>query len=72
MTFRISLPIRVERQTHDLSDSVQVDVQIVYQGGRWRGQCAAPPMITHMCDSMQEAIVAAAKELIRNWELDRE
>ncbi len=62
MEFRIEMKIEVEEQADDLSTRVPVTVQILYRGGRWQAQCVDPPFSTLLCDSLEEALVQAAKD----------
>ena len=67
MLFRVTLPVEVERSTGDLSTSTTVPVQLIYQGGRWQAQCQDPPVATLLCETMEEALVAAVKEMNQDW-----
>ena len=62
MEFRIEMKIEVEEQSDDLSTRVPVIVQVLYRGGRWQAQCVDPPFSTLLCDSLEEALVQAAKD----------
>ncbi|MCH8854520.1 MAG: hypothetical protein IID41_17985 [Planctomycetes bacterium] len=62
MEFRIEMKIEVEEQSDDLSTRVPVIIQILYRGGRWQAQCVDPPFSTLLCDSLEEALVQAAKD----------
>jgi len=62
MEFRIEMMIEVEEQSDDLSTRVPVIIQILYRGGRWQAQCVDPPFSTLLCDSLEEALVQAAKD----------
>lgn len=62
MEFRIDMKIEVEEQADDLSTRVPIIVQILYRGGRWQAQCVEPPFSTLLCDSLEEALVQAAKD----------
>lgn len=62
MEFRIDMKIEVEEQSDDLSTRVPIIVQILYRGGRWKAQCVDPPFSTLLCDSLEEALVQAAKD----------
>ncbi len=62
MEFRIDMKIEVEEQSDDLSTRVPIIVQILYRGGRWQAQCVDPPFSTLLCDSLEEALVQAAKD----------
>ena len=67
MTFRFNLPIEVERSTGKLGTTTDVMVQIVCQGSKWRAQCQDPPVCTLWCDTMEEALTCAVKEMARDW-----
>lgn len=62
MEFRIDMKIEVEEQSDELSTRVPITVQILYRGGRWQAQCVEPPFSTLLCDSLEEALVQAAKD----------
>ena len=62
MEFRIDMKIEVEEQADELSTRVPITVQILYRGGRWQAQCVEPPFSTLLCDSLEEALVQAAKD----------
>ena len=67
MLFRLDLPIEINRCTGDLSAPQSVTVQLVCQGGKWRAQCQDPPVATLLCDSIEEALIAAAREIQQEW-----
>ncbi len=67
MVFRLSLPLEIERPDQQFSGFQAVPVQIIYEAGRWRAQCQEPPVLTTSCDTLQEALVCAAKEIQRDW-----
>ncbi len=66
MQFRVTLPVEVERPSDDFTVSVKLSVDIAYHGGRWRGQCADPPLVTPLCETLEQALVAIAKEIERD------
>lgn len=67
MQFRFNLAIEIERPAGDLSAAETVDIQLVYQGGKWRAQCQDPPVATLVNDTFEEALVAAVREIEREW-----
>lgn len=70
MTFRLQLPIELERPGGALAESVRVEVDVLYQAGRWRAQCRKPPVSTSFADSLEAALVAVVKEINREWQVD--
>lgn len=67
MVFRVNLPIEIERPADELTTSDTVTVQLVYQGGKWRAQCQDPPVATLVNDTLEEALVAVAREIRQEW-----
>lgn len=67
MVFRVYVPIEVEKPDQELSSPTRLEIQVIYDHGRWRAQCADPPVSTLVFESMQEALVAAVKEIKRDW-----
>lgn len=63
MEFRVNLTIEVDQVGNALAVKTPVPLQLVYQHGRWRAQCGKPPISTEMFDTMQEALVAGAKDV---------
>ena len=62
MEFRIDMKLEVEDETDELATRVPITVQVLYRGGRWQAQCLEPPVSTELCETMEEALVQAAKE----------
>jgi len=54
--------VEVDQVGNALAIKKPVPMQLIYQSGQWRAQCAEPPVATLKFDSMEEAIVAGAKE----------
>ncbi len=67
MIFRLGLPLELERPTGEMTTAVRVEVQIVYDGGKWRMQCQDPPVATLMCDSLEEALITGTREIMQEW-----
>lgn len=67
MVFRLEVPIELERPGSALAENVQVTICLIYERGRWRGMCQNPPVSTLLCDSMEEALKTAAKEVQADW-----
>lgn len=67
MEFRIDMKLEVEDQADELSTRVPITVQVLYRGGRWQAQCIDPPISTELCESMEEALVQAAKEAVKEF-----
>ena len=62
MEFRIEMKLEVEDAADELTTRVPITVQVLYRGGRWQAQCLEPPVSTELCESMEEALIQAAKE----------
>ena len=62
MEFRVNITLEVDQVGNALAIKTPVPMQLVYQGGQWKAQCESPPVATLRFDSLQEAIVAGAKE----------
>jgi hypothetical protein len=59
----MTLPMTVEQPGAMLSAAVEASVDLVYQAGKWKAQCRQPPVATVLCDSLEQALVTAAKEI---------
>ena len=62
MEFRIDMKLEVEGAADELARRVPITVQVLYRGGRWQAQCLEPPVSTVLCETMEEALIQAAKE----------
>lgn len=62
MEFRVNVTVEVDHVSGDLARKTPVPLQLVYQGGQWCAQSESPPVYTVMYDSMEEAVIAGAKE----------
>ena len=62
MEFRVSITVEVDQVGNALAVKTPVPIQLVYQSGQWRAQSESPPVATLKFDTMEEAIVAGAKE----------
>ena len=69
MLFRIQIPISVECQSDELDNSLPVSAEVVYRGGKWQGHCQQPPLVTELSDTLEQALVAIAKEIARDARL---
>ncbi len=67
MVFRLSMTLELERPDAQLAGFDSVDVVLMYEGGRWRGQCQEPPVATLACETLEEVLVTLAKEVQREW-----
>ena len=63
MDFRVNVTIEVDQVGNGLAVKTPVPIQLDYQRGRWRGFCESPPVSTSVYDSMEEALVACAKDV---------
>jgi hypothetical protein len=71
MLIRVSLPIEVEKTDAEWNDSVPVTAVLTFERGKWHGQCADPPVATLQCDTLEEALLATAREVARDWTRQR-
>jgi hypothetical protein len=62
MEFHVNLSVEVEQKGNGLLVWTPVPVQVVFQRGRWRAEAETPGVRTDMFDTMEEALVAGAKE----------
>lgn len=69
MQFRIRLPLAVETPRGELNSTVRAEIDLLYQGGKWRAHCQQPPVVTVLCDTLDQALVAVAKEILRDAEV---
>ena len=67
MLFRLNLPLEIDRSVGGLSAPVGVTVQVICQGGKWQAQCQDPPVATLVCDTLEEVLMAAAREIQQEW-----
>lgn len=67
MNFRYSIRLDVERPGRDVARAETVAVDVLYEHGKWRGVCADPPATTLVCDTLEEALIATAQEITREW-----
>ena len=62
MDFRVDMTLEIDRSTNGVSERTPVRIQLLYHRGRWNAHCEQPMVSTLAYESMEEAIVAAAKE----------
>jgi len=62
MEFRVNLTVEVDQVANALAIKTPVPIQLVYQAGQWRARGESPPIATLEFDTMEQAIVAGAKE----------
>lgn len=66
MQFRLRFPLEVQCPDGAGETVRKIHAQLVYQHGKWRAQSTEPPFASLLCDSMEEAIIALAKEVGRS------
>jgi hypothetical protein len=71
LEFRMNVTVEVDKSDEAIAIKIPVDIQLLYQGGRWRAQCESPPVSTLVFDSMEEALVAGVKDLTREMKCQR-
>lgn len=62
MEFRVNVTVEVDQVGNALAIKTPVPMQIIYQSGQWWAQCEDPPVATVRFDTLEEALVAGAKE----------
>ena len=68
MQFRSNMTIEVDLEEDGLAVKTPVELQLVYQSGGWRALAKDPPISTDMFDTMEKAIVAAARSASKRIE----
>lgn len=66
MQFRLRFPLEVQCPDSAEESVRKIHAQLVYQHGKWRAQCTEPSVASLLCDSMEEALIALAKEVGRS------
>ena len=62
--FRVNLTLEVDQVGNGLAIQTPIPIQLIYQRGQWQGQCESPPVATEMFDSMEQALVACADQVV--------
>ncbi len=62
MEFRLQVTVEVDQVDSGLAAKTPVSLRLIYQSGQWCAQSSAPLVSTAMYETMEEAIVAGAKE----------
>lgn len=68
MTFRFEIDLELEHPHRELSETQRVPIAVIYQAGRWRAQCQQPPVLTTLAESVEQALVLVAKEIVQDWQ----
>lgn len=63
MVFRLPLTIEVDRAEAEFSASRQIPLKLIYERGCWRAECQDPPVATLLCETLEEALRTAAREI---------
>jgi len=63
MEFRIKITVELDKPSGSLAVKTSVPMMLVYQHGRWQAQSVDPPVMTEFHGTMEEAMIAGAKEL---------
>ena len=63
MDFRIDLTVEVDQVANALAIRTPVPIQAVHHRGRWHVVCEAPPIQTEPVASLEEAIIAGARQI---------
>ena len=65
MEFSVEIKMVVDDPMSELSSKTPITLEVFWLGGRWQARCAQPPIQTDMFETMDEALVDAAKEASR-------
>ncbi len=63
MNFRVNLTVEVDQVANALAIQTPVPIQLDYSRGKWQGRCDSVPVTTDKLDSMEEALVACARQV---------
>ncbi len=63
MNFRVNLTIEMDKPSGSMAVKTSVPMMLIYQHGRWQAQSVEPPVMTEVYSTLEEALVAGAKEL---------
>ena len=59
---RVNITVEVEQKGNGLAILTPVPIQLVRQRSKWHAECESPPLCTDCFDTMEQAIVAGAKQ----------
>jgi hypothetical protein len=68
--FHVNLTVEVTQVGNALAIQTPVPIQLRYQAGRWGAECQAPPITTALFDRMEEAVVAGARAVGAELQMD--
>ena len=60
---RVNITVEVEQKGNGLAIQTPVPIQLVRERSRWRAECESPPLCTESFDTLEQAIVAGAKQV---------
>jgi len=60
---RANITVEVERKGNGLAIQTPVPIQLVRERSGWRAECESPPLCTERFETMEQAIVAGAKQV---------
>ena len=63
MEFNVPITVEVDKVGDSLAAKTPVALTLVYYRGRWQARSESPLVLTELYETMEEALVAAAKEL---------
>jgi len=59
---RVNITIEVEQKGNGLAIQTPVQIQLVQERGKWHAECESPCFSTDTFDTMEQAVVAGAKQ----------
>lgn len=68
MMFSITLHVEMERQNGEFDHTVSVPVKLTCCSGQWQGMCENPPVVSDRLDSLEEALSATTRLILRDWQ----
>jgi len=60
---RVNITVEVEQKGNGLAIQTPVPIQLVQEQGRWRAECESPSLCTESFDTLEQAVVAGAKQV---------
>jgi len=60
---RVNITVEVEQKGNGLAIQTPVPIQLVRERNGWRAECESPPICTESFDTMEQAVVAGARQV---------
>lgn len=68
MRFSITLHVELERPSGEFDHMVSVPVKLTCCSGQWQGTCENPPVVSERLDTLEQALSAIARMIVRDWQ----